>query len=152
MDGQMFLIFVKISRTSLFFLECPPKILGGFTWMLQRSLQLVIVKYLQGVFFNFFYRGAPAPGKHNAFAPAHWSSQISKFATWQSSSAILTARNSNLSLVSSLYYPQSRPAKLTCKVFQPIIQTIDDSPHSPGGRRPTPWQQLRPPRKGKLSP
>ena len=30
MDGQMFLIFVKISRTSLFFLEYPPRIIGGF--------------------------------------------------------------------------------------------------------------------------
>ena len=38
-----FFIFVRIYRISLFFLECPPRILGGFTWRLQRSLQLVIV-------------------------------------------------------------------------------------------------------------
>ena len=29
----------------LSFLECPPRILGGFTWRLQKSLQLVIVRF-----------------------------------------------------------------------------------------------------------
>ena len=51
----MFLIFVRISRTSLFFLECPPRILGGFTWRLQMSLQLVIVRFvrMEGSYHTF---------------------------------------------------------------------------------------------------
>ena len=36
-DGQMFLIFVRICRISLFFLNYPPKILGRFTWRLQKE-------------------------------------------------------------------------------------------------------------------
>ena len=31
----------------LYFLECPPMILGGFSWILQKSLQLVIVRWKQ---------------------------------------------------------------------------------------------------------
>jgi len=42
----MFLIFVRIYRISLFFLECPPRILVGFMWRLQRSRQLVIVRLI----------------------------------------------------------------------------------------------------------
>ena len=33
----MFLIFVRICRISLFFLDCPPRILGGFTWRFQKE-------------------------------------------------------------------------------------------------------------------
>ena len=39
---RCFFIFVRIS---LFFLEYPPKILGGFTWKLQKSLQLVVIRF-----------------------------------------------------------------------------------------------------------
>ena len=42
----MFLFFVRIYRISLFFLECPPRILCGFMWRLQKSLQLVIVRLI----------------------------------------------------------------------------------------------------------
>ena len=42
----MFLFFVRISKTFLFFLEYPPSILGDFTWRLQRNLKLVIVRCL----------------------------------------------------------------------------------------------------------
>ena len=40
-----FLFLWEFSRISLFFLEYPPRVLGGFMWMLESSLQLVIVRY-----------------------------------------------------------------------------------------------------------
>jgi len=33
----MFLIFVRIYRISLFFLDCPPRILSSFVWRLQKE-------------------------------------------------------------------------------------------------------------------
>ena len=36
-DDRMFLIFMRICRISLFFLDCPPRILGGFSWRLQKE-------------------------------------------------------------------------------------------------------------------
>ena len=38
------------------FLEYPPKILGGFTWKLQKSLQLVVIRFrLKYLFSTWFY-------------------------------------------------------------------------------------------------
>ena len=39
----MFLISVRIYR--IFLLKCPPRILGGIMWRLERNLQLKIIRY-----------------------------------------------------------------------------------------------------------
>ena len=41
-DDKMFFYFCD---NFSIFLEYPPKILGGFTWKLQKSLQLVVIRF-----------------------------------------------------------------------------------------------------------